>query len=282
MPRVSVCLTHYNRPDKLGATLESLARQTRVPDEVFLWDDCSQHDPTNVAIAWKDRFPHFIYHRNAMNLGMPGNLNAVIAQATGDYIANLHDADLFEPTLLEKWSVALDSNPSAGMVFCRDSRWDNDRFVEHWAPEPKVLTEGRAFFQHYYLGRLDSIIWGTVMVRRSFYERLLPFDAQFLNWADVDMWMRICGVADIAYVREQLITLDYTATLQRRFSFKKFAIMQRMVLKNITRLYKGESRRKLIRLQKQVWRRLWMRWMLGGLRHRDWARLVEGWSCYKV
>ena len=100
MPRISVCLTHYNRPDKLGATLESLALQTRVPDEVFVWDDCSPNDPTYVIEEWKARFPHFVYHRNDVNLGMPGNLNAVIAQATGDYVANLHDADVFAPTLL--------------------------------------------------------------------------------------------------------------------------------------------------------------------------------------
>jgi len=41
MSKVSVCLTHYNRPEKLAATLESLAAQTRAPDEVFMQDDCS-------------------------------------------------------------------------------------------------------------------------------------------------------------------------------------------------------------------------------------------------
>jgi glycosyltransferase involved in cell wall biosynthesis len=75
MPRISVCLTHYDRPDKLAATLESLARQTRVPDEVLLWDDCSPRDPTEVVRSFEARFPHFVYHRNERNLGMPGHRN---------------------------------------------------------------------------------------------------------------------------------------------------------------------------------------------------------------
>ena len=83
MPKISVCLTHYERPEKLAVTLESLARQTRIPDELFLWDDCSKNDPSAIVRQWEGCFPHFVYNRNTTNLGMPGNLNAVIAQATG-------------------------------------------------------------------------------------------------------------------------------------------------------------------------------------------------------
>lgn len=116
--KLSVCLTHYNRPHLLGRTLESLARQTRPPDEVFVRDDASPRDPTDVARSFAGRFRHFVYHRNPANLGMPGNLNAVIGQATGDLVANLHDADVFHPTLLEKWEQALHRQPRAGLVFC--------------------------------------------------------------------------------------------------------------------------------------------------------------------
>jgi glycosyltransferase involved in cell wall biosynthesis len=282
VPRLSVCITHYNRPEKLGATLASLAAQTRVPDEVFLWDDCSPNDPSEIALIWSKRFPHFVYHRNPVNLGMPGNLNAVVSQATGDYVANLHDADVFAPTLLEKWEAALHCNPSVGMVFCRDSRWDNERFAAYWTPEPDAVTPGHKFFERYFLGRLDSIIWGTVMMRKSIYNQLLPFDFQFMNWADVDMWMKVCGVAEIGYVREKLIVLDQSPTPQRPFSFTKLALVQRMSLLNISRIYEGIELTEAGRIQEQSWRRSWCRWMLGGFRHGDWARIVNGMRYFKV
>jgi glycosyltransferase involved in cell wall biosynthesis len=274
--RISVCITHYNRPESLGATLASLLAQTLVPDEIFLWDDCSPKDPSAVVAEWKDRFPHFVYHRNAENRGMPGNLNDVIQQATGDYVANLHDADIYHPRLLEKWAAALDRAPDAGLVFCRDSRWDNPRFVRHWTPEPAELTGGVEFFRRHYIGRVDSIIWGTVMVRKSIYDQLLPFDPQYKNWADVDMWMRVCACAGIAFVPEQLIKLDDNPTHGGRFSFERMRHIQDMVLSNIERLFDGNRLQSALKLQSRIWRRLWIRWMFGRLRRFNLREAYRG------
>lgn len=280
-PRISVCLTHFERPEKLDSTLESLADQTLLPDELFLWDDCSQNDPSAVVKRWEGRFPHFVYYRNSANLGMPGNLNAVIAQATGDYVANLHDADVFSPSLLKRWAEALDNHPKAGLVFCADSRGDNPLFERCWS-QPNEITSGRDFFKRYYLGRVDSIIWGTVMMRRTVYADLLPFKNEYKNWADVDMWMRACKWGDIAYVNEKLITLDNTPTSLRRFSFAREAVIQRMIKSNIDSLFVGAERINSHKVQDATWRRCWLRWMAGGVRHREWARLIEGFRYFSV
>ena len=280
-PRISVCLTHYNRPDKLGATLASLAAQTRMPDEVFVWDDCSPQDPTSVIREWQNRFPHFVYHRNPSNLNMPGNLNAVISQATADLVANLHDADIFAPTLLEKWSEALESHPEAVLAFCQDSRWDNPLFVSHWTPDPNPLTPGPEFFKKHYLGRIDSIIWGTVMMRRSTYQKLLPFDPQYKNWADVDMWIRACGEGAIAYVPEKLIELDQTPTPQRNFSFQHKHLIAQLVFNGVKNCLPITERPQAAKIQTRVWRRLWLRWMLGRIRHADLCGLRDGLSLFR-
>lgn len=276
--RISVCITHYNRPHTLGRTLESLAEQTRQADEIFLWDDCSPQDPSGVVTQWQAKLPQLVYHRNETNLGMPGNLNAVIEQATGDYVANLHDSDVYHPQLLEKWSAALDRHPDAGLVFCRDSRWENPRFVHDWRPEPPTCLDGPEFFRRYFLGRIDSILWGTVMARRSIYEKLLPFDQTYLNWADVDMWMRFCGEGAIAFLPEQLIELDANPTHGVGFSFVRMRRMQAMLLQNIEHLFAGEERARAFAVQRQTWRRLWRRWMLGRLKRGEWAELKRGWE----
>ena len=279
MPRISVCLTHYNRPEKLAATLESLAAQTRQPDEVFLWDDCSPKDPTEIARQFEGRFRHFVYHRNQPNLNMPGNLNAVLAQATGDFIANLHDADIFAPTLLEKWEAALIRHPSAGLVFSGvDERkpGSNDGIV--WLHPVEPLTPGREFFEKRFVGCYGSMIWGTVMVRREVYDKLLPFNPVYRNWADVDMWMRICLQADIAYVREALIVLDCSATAHRRFNWFSVVVTQAMILANIERAYAGDSAnlKKYRILQLRLLRRRFVRHLLAAIVHRDGRRWRTG------
>ncbi|MFA7342822.1 MAG: glycosyltransferase family A protein [Terrimicrobiaceae bacterium] len=279
-PRISVCMTHFNRPEKLGVTLESLARQTRVPDEVFLWDDCSPNDPTAVAMKWKDAFPHFVYHRNERNLNMPGNLNAVISQATGDYIANLHDADEFDPRLIELWAEALARNPSAGMVYCGlESPRPGNAPPQFWLnTEIPPLSDGVVFFENHFLGKWSSPIWGTVMVRKSVYENLLPFREEFRNWADVDMWMRISLSHDMAYVDLPLIRTDEGDTPLRGFDWGKVFIQHRM-MESAIRLYcrrTGQSARHYLLRQYFNLLLRWTRHMASGLREQDGTRLKLG------
>lgn len=241
MLRISVCLTFFNRPEKLVGTLESLARQTRLPDELFVWDDCSPQSPSEIVEGFRGRFPHLVYHRNERNLGMPGNLNAVVAQATGDYIANLHDADVFAPTLLEKWAAALDAYASAGFVFCRVS--GRNQAQDRRLRGCSGLVAGREFNRKYFLNswRGSSPVWGTVMVRKEYYERLLPFDSRFGDVADVEMWMRLTLNADVAYVDEALIAADPNSHFVRGVNWAHVHALRRLHFLNLRRMAGGSG-----------------------------------------
>ncbi|MBI4887584.1 MAG: glycosyltransferase family 2 protein [Acidobacteria bacterium] len=257
MKRLSVCLTTYNRARLLDRTLGSLAAQTRLPDELIVSDDCSTDDTAAVAERWRSAFPTYIYRRNPRNLYMPGNLNACLAEATGDYIANLHDADEFDAALLQKWEAALDAYPSAGFVFCGVSAGDphgvsgtpdvvrlNRSTLTYRYPRTTVylhdvepLTPGREFFERHMLHATYSIVWATVMARRDAYERLLPYDPQCGWVSDVDMWMRMCLHFDVAYVREPLLHLDASPTAERRFDWNREEALRRIQRVNIERSY---------------------------------------------
>ena len=277
--KISVCITHYNRADKLAPTLESLANQTLVPDEVFVWDDTSPVDPAPVVESFQGRFPRLVYHRNSSNLGMPGNLNAVLSQASGDYVANLHDADIFDPMLLEKWAKALDDHPSAGMVFCgyncEEKEADTRQDVILNLPP---ISNGRDFFRNRLVGNLSCPIWGTNMVRKSVHDKLLPFDGRFRNWADVDYWMRICLEHDIGYVPEALISLDASDTPERRFSWYRVFVMNETYMINIRRHFGTDhvGLRKALDKQSNFLRKRYFRLMGRLWRWRDYPSIKSG------
>lgn len=281
--KVSVCVTTYNRASLLDRTLQSLAAQTRQPDELIVSDDCSPDDTPQVVEKWQKRFPRLCYNRNPRNLSMPGNLNAAVSLATGEYIANLHDADEFDPTLLEKWERALDTYPGAGFVFCGIGGWPHatefgNGIVLHDVPP---LTPGRVFFEKYLLHKLTSIVWGTVMARRAAYAELLPFDATYGFVSDVDMWMRMCLKYDVAYVREPLIILDHSPTKERKpgsFNWKWLDNARRIQVANIQRFYGGQPNRLRHELarHRSVVQQVYLRKLLGRIRRRDWAGLREG------
>ncbi len=279
MARISVCLTHFGRNAKLAATLESLAKQTRKPDEVFLRDDHSPEDPLQIVERFRHRFRHFVYRRNDRNLGMPGNLNAVLAQATGDYVANLHDADIYAPTLLEKWARALDTHGSAAFVFCRVAgrNQSQDRRLRGCPP----LTPGREFNRRYLLNswRGSSPIWGTVMARRSYYQRYLPFDARFGCVADVDMWMRLSMVSDVAFVDEALIEAEAASHFVRGVNWTLVHALRRLHGENVARFSAATGTAELpLRLRHEA-NFAWLNALCGLslLRRGRWSELAGAW-----
>ncbi len=298
MSTLSVCLTTYKRARLLDRTLASLVAQTRQPDELIISDDASPDATAEVVETWRPAFRHLVYRRNPSNLYMPGNLNASIGAATGEYIANLHDADEFSPHLLEKWEAALDAHPSAGFAFCGVSSGKmplqgndpvatrlNRSTVTYGYSGAKVylhdvepLTPGRVFFERHLMHAPYSIVWGNVMARREAYARLLPFDSH-IGWvADVDMWMRMCGDFDVAYVREPLIYLDSSPTPERAFDWNREEALRRVQQLNIGRIFEGSPDRLQQELARHtsVFRRWYLRKMVGLAVKGDLLAVVRG------
>jgi glycosyltransferase involved in cell wall biosynthesis len=278
--KISVIITTYKRASKLERTLATLHSQTRQPDELIISDDCSPDDTEAVAQRWAPKFRHCRVSRNPTNLKMPGNLNVAMALARGVYIANLHDADTFQPQLLEKWEKALDDNPTAGFVFCGTE----DRFDE--VNRPSIihlhgiapLTAGRKFFIEHYVGSLSGPVWGTVMGRKAVYDETGPYDAKVGWLSDVDMRMRMCARYDVAYVREALLIIDNEATFERKVRWEKFLMHDRIVTTNIRRLFADDpaAMHNYLRTQRRYFRKRYFRIMLGRIYHWDHQQVYLG------
>lgn len=263
-----------------------------MPDELIISDNNSSDDTHRIVEKWRHRFRNYIYNRNIHNLYMPGNLNAAIAHATGEYIANLHDADEFAPNLLEEWEKALDAYSSAGMVFCgvaggrTEARYNDGITVQNGGitlHNVAPITAGRDFYEKYFLHRLSSIVWGTVMARRSAYDKLLPFDPTFDFISDVDMWMRMCFHYDVAYVRKPLIILndDHAPAnwgCRGIFNWKALDLSRKIQEVNIKRFYFDHPERlhrELHRHHRLVqW--IYLKRILGRARDLDWNGVKEG------
>ncbi len=277
--KLSVCITAYSREKGLFRTLKSLSEQTRPPDEVIVSDDCSPDDPKDVVRQWSGSFRNFHYNRNRQNLNMPGNLNLAISLARGTYIANLHDADEFDPTLLEKWEHALDVYTTAGFVFSGVGTIPQTGCINRVDLHPvPPFMKGIEFFEKHILHRFSSYVWGTVMARRTAYEELLPFDAKYGPYSDVDMWTRMCINHDVAYVREPLILLDNSPSTWRNFNWQRIEIIRQMQRNNIRRFYANTPERFSFEMKRhnKVLIREYLRRILGRIRHGDIDGVLEG------
>ena len=207
LPPVSVCLLTYKRAQLLPQTIETLLAQDHPDFELIINDDRSPDDTERVCREYARRDSRVRYFKNPENLRYANNQNAAILRARNEYVAIVHDADVYEPNLLSRWTQALVEHPSAALVFNQAKHLDLNRRVIGMFTHPYgPLIAGRELVDDM-LTRPDSPIFGIVMVRRSRVLEVGPFDPRLPTLADVDMWLRLASRYDVAYVAEPLYSI---------------------------------------------------------------------------
>lgn len=115
--KISVALCTYNGSRFLSEQLESIARQTRIPDELIISDDRSSDDSAEIARKFADsaQFPVTILV-NERNLGSTANFSQAVAACSGDVIAFSDQDDVWLPHKLARMESEFDA-PDVGLVF---------------------------------------------------------------------------------------------------------------------------------------------------------------------
>ncbi len=93
IPRISICIPAYKRPENIDRLLQSIAIQTFKNYEIIITDD----SPDNSLQPVLQKYAHLpiIYYKNEKALGTPANWNYAISKAAGEWIKLIHDDDWF-------------------------------------------------------------------------------------------------------------------------------------------------------------------------------------------
>lgn len=202
-PKVSVVIPTYQRASFLRETVEHVLGQTLKEIEVIVADDGSTDRTPEVVASIND--PRILYLRRK-HMGMPLILNEGFAVARGKYIMTCHDHDIYDPTLLAELAGALDRHPIAVFAHCGvivvdpSGKQELERYVRDY-PE---VSSGKLFLAETLLPGLDSPVSAITMVRTSARGGVL-LNPRFGEVADVELWLRLSTVGDVAYVKKPLI-----------------------------------------------------------------------------
>jgi glycosyltransferase involved in cell wall biosynthesis len=203
MPKVSVVIPTYQRAAEVARTVRDLLQQSLQDIEIIVADDGST-DGTAAEIAGIDD-PR-VHFAGRGHLGMPLILNEGLAAATGEYVMTCHDHDVYDHELLRELAGALDRHPSALYAHCGVMLTDPTgatELVQQMNDFPELLP-GRVFLRDHLVPGLDSKVSALTMVRGSaLREGLLK--PEFGEVADVEMWLHLASIGDVAYVRKPLI-----------------------------------------------------------------------------
>jgi glycosyltransferase involved in cell wall biosynthesis len=210
----SVALCTYNGAAYLVDQLESIAAQSRPPDELVVCDDASGDDTVAMvrAFAARARFPVRLT-ANTDRLGSTRNFERAIAACTGDFIALSDQDDVWHPDKLRVIENRFLLAPGVGLVFSDADVADDalrPRGPRLWArigldeSQRRLIASGRA---------LDVLVQGwtvtgaTMAFRSRFRSLCLPVPTDVSPMIH-DGWIAlvVAAVAEIDLIDEPLIT----------------------------------------------------------------------------
>ncbi|MGI9860908.1 glycosyltransferase family 2 protein [Moorella naiadis] len=99
-PLVTIAIPTFNRAHYIAETVESALNQTYENIEIIISDNCSTDNTEEIVKQFKEG--KIRYYRQNTNIGMVGNWNFCLQQATGDFFLLLSDDDLLEKEAIER------------------------------------------------------------------------------------------------------------------------------------------------------------------------------------
>lgn len=213
---VSVIIPTYKNSNTLIRAINSVISQTYKNWELIIVDD---NDPfSSERRNTEKNVEQFFDYKNIIYITHPSNLNASAARNTGfkfakgELIAFLDDDDEFYPEKLEKQVLALSElDLSWGGIYC------NYEIIGLDKRKVYVNKDDENILENLFLVK-NSICGGsTLLVRRSVYEDLKGFDAEFNRHQDWEFLVRFLKRYKLALVEELLVNI-YVTTKNPRLS----------------------------------------------------------------
>lgn len=115
---IACIIASYNYGDYLIEAIESVLRQTILPNEILISDDCSDDDTQLIAEAYVKQYPKLIrYNRNNKNMGVVDHFNKAIALTKSEYIFFLGADNRILSNYIEECSKMLDNNSNTAIAY---------------------------------------------------------------------------------------------------------------------------------------------------------------------
>ena len=225
---VSVIIPTYNRAGIVGRAIESALTQTYHDVEVIVVDDGSSDHTRDVVRSFGARV-RYLYQANA---GVTAARNRGIREARGEFIAFLDSDDEWKSWRVEAQVTALSQHAVAGLAWTDMAAVDNTgRVVDERHLRVMYAAHGRVniderMSQVGLLGDLSTAVpaqladspvrlgelfneillgnllhTSTVLVRRSWIERVGGFDATFARAGeDYELYVRLCSIGPVIFI----------------------------------------------------------------------------------
>ena len=194
MTKISVLLPVYNAEDFLARTLDSLIHQTYTDFEILAVNDGSTDGSLKILKEYADRDKRIVII-DQKNMGLVNTLNKAAGLAKGEFLARMDSDDLSLPRRFELQIEAFEKNPDAVLVAGGFDVMDEDDDILYHDPVPTEKEElKRALFVR------NPIAHGSVMFRKSAFEKAGGYSSECGPTEDYELWSRLVELGDFIAV----------------------------------------------------------------------------------
>lgn len=187
---VSVLIATYNSSKYIIDTLNSVFRQTYPLVELIISDDCSTDNTLSICQEWiaahSDRFSNVACVKTEHNLGIAGNYNNALAQASGEWVKCLDSDDLLLPNCIETFVEATKRQPEMKVWY---SGWEiirDDGTLLFREPNTFPIATARKQLRSY-LVHIQDLHTNTMFIRTDTLRSVGGFDMRYPMTQDIPL-----------------------------------------------------------------------------------------------
>jgi len=236
--KISLIMPTYNRAGNfLKFAIESVLKQTYNGFELIIVDDASTDKTKEVVMSFGN--PKIVYHQTDHNHGEYWSTNYGMSMSKGKYVTWIHSDDLLPINSLELRLKELEQNSGLDFVHGDIEKIDeNGNVIEKIEA---IETNSQEVFQKY-IKNLDEgnmvylIHHTTIMMRRSFFYKVGPFDSSLPFAGDIDWMVRALRIGNYKKIPSVLYLYRKHASTRRVVDIKQ-GVDKVTIHKNIAERY---------------------------------------------
>jgi len=208
---ISVAMCTCNGELFLFEQLESIAKQTFLPDELIICDDQSTDGTLKIVQDFQNKFPfHMKIYLNSSKLGSTKNFEKAISLCNENIIVLSDQDDFWFPNKLEKMIRAFKNQPKTSYIFSNaiivDEKLQNSSFTI-WERISFDFRQRKDYKQGQQLKVLlkHNIVTGaTIAFRAELRKLILPIPEQWVHDAWIALLLSAANIKG-TFIEETLI-----------------------------------------------------------------------------
>jgi len=199
LPLVSVVLASRNGSKTIASAIESIVNQSYTNLELIIVDDESTDNTYKIAKEFDSKITIKII-RNEANLGLARSLNRGIGATSGDLIARMDDDDISLPERIYAQVRFMNEHPDVDVVgtgvILVDASYKAIG-IQNKPESDKQIKQA--------ICKENPFYHPTVIMRRSFIERVGGYDEKLRRKEDYELWGRAANSSKYHNLQEPLL-----------------------------------------------------------------------------